>query len=102
MSTRFQAKMNERILPWGKIIFSSTHHITVVTPTFTAIFHRFGAEKGNWTNSWQHFRKELTRRKLNSVYDVYKYANHYEVTHFVKGTGVDLRSDRPVKLEGEE
>ena len=99
---RFKAKMTERRFTWGTIIFSSNYHITVITPSFTAIFHRFGTEKGDYKKSWQPFRKELTRRRLNSVYDVYKYANYYEVAHFVKGTGVDRGSDGHIKLEGEE
>ncbi len=99
---RFKSKITERKLTWGTIIFSSNYHITVITPSFTAIFHRFGTEKGDYSRSWQRFRKELTRRKLNTVYDVYKYANYYEVTHFVKGTGVDRGSDRRIKLEDKE
>lgn len=99
---RFKAKMTERRFAWGTIIFSSNYHVTVITPSFTAIFHRFGTEKGEYGKSWQRFRKELTRRKLNSVYDVYKYANYYEVTHFVKGIGVDRGSDGHIKLEEKE
>ncbi|MBR0431228.1 hypothetical protein IJJ05_02990 [Candidatus Saccharibacteria bacterium] len=99
---RFKSKITERRFTWGTIIFSSNYHITVITPSFTAIFHRFGTEKGDYKKSWQPFRKELTRRRLNSVYDVYKYANYYEVTHFVKGTWVDRGSDGHIKLEGEE
>lgn len=99
---RFKPKITERKFAWGTIIFSSNYHITVETPSFVAVFHRFGTEKGDYKRSWQPFRRELTRRKLSSVYDVYKIANYYEVTHFVKGSEVDRGSDGRIKLEGEE
>lgn len=70
---------------WGKIIFKR-QTIVAETPSTTTIFHRYGAPRGNYKESWSRFRQELTRRTLNSIFDVYKYAERYEVEHFVKNT----------------
>lgn len=89
--------ISERTFKWGKVIFNDTYHITVETPTITAIFHRYGAPKGHYTESWSRFRQELMRRDLESIYEVYRYANRFEVTSFVKGVGLAHRSDEKVK-----
>ena len=94
-------KIRERKLVWGRIIFSSKSHITVITPQYTIIFHQFGAPANHYYTAWRLFRQELTRRKLESLYDVYKYANRYDITHFVKGSSLDRGSDTKIKL-GEE
>ena len=83
---RFEGNcVSSRKLEWGEIIFSDKYHITVVTPTITAVFHRYGAPIGNYSSSWKRFRQELLRRDLKTLYDVYKYANRFEITHFVYG-----------------
>lgn len=89
--------ISERTFKWGKVIFNDTYHITVETPTITAIFHRYGAPKGHYTESWSRFRQELMRRDLESIYEVYRYANRFEVTSFVKGVSLAHRSDEKVK-----
>jgi hypothetical protein len=103
MVGRFESGLiTERKFAWGSIVFSSKYHITVITPFCTAVFHRWGAPHGHYTKSWRLFRQELLRRNLTNIYDVYKYANRYDITHFVKGTGVDLRSDETIKSEEEK
>lgn len=90
MGGRFENKKTERNLPWGRIIFSSREHITVETEYTTVIFHRFFAPKGHYSQCWKPFRQEITRRRLDSIYDVYRYAERYEITYFTKtsnGTG---------------
>ena len=74
-----------RDFSWGKIIFKR-QTIVAETPSTTTVFHRYGAPRGNYKESWSRFRQELTRRTLNSIFDVYKYAERYEVEHFVKNT----------------
>ena len=77
-----------REFDWGRIIFKR-QTIAAETPSTTTIFHRFGAPRGNYKESWSLFRQELLRRKINSIFDVYKYAERYEVEHFVKNTRSD-------------
>ena len=69
--------INERTFAWGKVIFNDIYHIT--------------------TESWSRFRQELMRRDLESIYEVYRYANRFEVTSFVKGVSLAHRSDEKVK-----
>ena len=88
---------NERKFAWGKVIFNDIYHITVETNTITAVFHRYGAPKGHYTESWSRFRKELMRRDLEDIYEVYKYANRFEITHYCKGVKLSSRSDEKVK-----
>ena len=88
--TQFEIKkIRERKFDWGRIIFSSRHHITVETPQYTIIFHQFSAPAQSYYKEWRVFRQELTRRNLESLYDVYKYANRYSISHFVKGVSLD-------------
>lgn len=75
----------ERELPWGKIMFTNKYYITVETPTLTILFHRYGAPKGHY-RLWSYFRQALMSRELEDIYDVYKYANKFDVLHFVKET----------------
>ena len=86
-----------RKFSWGKITFDDKYHVTVETPTITAIFHRYGAPRGHYTGSWSRFRQELMRRDLEDIYEVYKYANRFEITHYVKGVRLAQRSDSGVK-----
>ena len=74
-----------REFDWGRLLFKR-QNITAETPTTTTIFHRYGAPRGNYKESWSKFRQELTRRPLKSIFDVYKYAERYDVEHFVKAT----------------
>lgn len=74
-----------REFEWGKLFFKK-QNITAETPTTTTVFHRYGAPRGNYKESWSKFRQELTRRPLKSIFDVYKYAERYDVEHFVKST----------------
>ena len=100
---RFKSgQITERKLEWGSIIFNDKYHITVKTSFCTAVFHRYGAPQGYYTKYWKLFRQELLRRKLNSVYDVYRYANKFEVTSYVKHTGVVSRDDTKIKSKEEE
>ena len=94
--------IKERELAWGRITFNNKYCITVETQFCTAIFHRYGAPQGYYTKYWKLFRQELLRRKLNSVYDVYRYANKFEVTSYIKHTGVAPRDDIKIKSEEEE
>ena len=101
MSGRFESGLDkEHKFAWGSI-FSNKYYITVITPSFTVIFHRWGAPRGHYTKCWRLFRQELLRRKINSIYDVYRYANKYDITHFVKHTKRapsvrhDLANSRP-------
>ena len=91
--------ISERTFTWGKVIFNDIYHITVETPSITAIFHRYGAPKGHYTESWSRFRQELMRRDLEDIYEIYKYANRFDITHFVKGARLAQRSDEKVKQE---
>ena len=79
-----------RVFSWGKIIFKR-QTIVAETPTSTTVFHRFGAPRGNYKESWVRFRQELIRRDLKSIFDVYKYAERYEVESFAKGTTLDKK-----------
>lgn len=82
---RFEAKsVKIRKLSWGDIVFRDGYCIEVITPDTTVIFHRYYAQKGNYSGSWADFRRELMRRKLETVYDVYKYADKFEITHNAK------------------
>ena len=74
-----------REFDWGRLLFKR-QNITAETPTTTTVFHRYGAPRGNYKESWSKFRQELTRRPLKSIFDVYKYAERYDVEHFVKAT----------------
>lgn len=95
---RFKAgTINERKFTWGKVIFSDIYHITVETPSVTAIFHRYGAPKGHYTESWSRFRKELMRRDLEDIYEIYRYANRFDITHFVKEARLFSGGDAKVK-----
>lgn len=97
---RFKSgQITERKLEWGSITFNDKYHITVKTSFYTAIFHRYGAPQGYYSKYWKLFRQELLRRKLNSVYDVYRYANKFEVTSYIKHTGVAQRDDEKIKSE---
>ncbi len=99
MTTRFEAKgTRKRRLDWGEIIFTNKFCITVKTSQYTIIFHRYGAPSGHYMKEWRAFRRELIRRKLPSLYDVYRYANNYEITHYVKGVSLDTGVDRKIKL----
>ena len=91
-------EIRRRKLSWGEIVFSSKFHITVNTPDYTIVFHRYGAPAGHYTKEWQAFRIELIRRKLPTIYDVYKKANYYEITHFIKEVHLDAGSNRKIKL----
>ena len=91
---RFEAKhLKIREFNWGRIIFNDKFHLTVQTPRYHIIFHRYGAPHGDYTKSWRLFRQQLLRRKLPNFYDVYKYANHYDIASFVQGvaSGNDSR-----------
>lgn len=94
-------KIRRRKLAWGEIIFTSKFCITVETSQYTIIFHRYGAPSGHYCKEWQAFRRELIRRNLPSLYDVYRYANYYEITNFVKGSSLDRGNNTKIKL-GEE
>ena len=84
--SRFEVgNLKERKLAWGKIMFTNKYYVTVETPTLTILFHRYGAPKGHY-KSWSYFRQALMVRKLNDIYDVYKYANKFDIIHFVKET----------------
>ena len=77
-------RQKERRLEWGVIEFSSKDHITVTTSSMVVVFHRFGTPKGYYTKQWGPFRREIKRGKLKSIYDVYRYANNYDIAYFVK------------------
>ena len=94
-------QQSEREFAWGKVIFNDIYHITVETSTMTIIFHRYGAPKGHYAESWSRFRKEMMRRNLKDIYEIYRYANRFEITHFVKGTRLAQRSDEKVKSKEE-
>ena len=82
--SRFEVgSIKERKLAWGKIIFSNKYHITVQTPTMTIIFHRYGAPRGQYY-LWSNFKQALSSRKLEDIYDIYKYANRFDIIHYVK------------------
>lgn len=89
--------ITERKFAWGKVVFNDIYHITVETPSLIAIFHRYGAPKGHYGESWSRFRQEMMRRDLENLYEVYRYANRFEITHFVKGVDLVQRSDEKVK-----
>lgn len=74
----------EREFAWGKVTFDSIYHITVETSSMTVIFHRYGTSKGYYTNSWTKFRRALLKRDIQSIYGVYKYADRFDVAHYVK------------------
>ena len=94
----FEPKAKERKLAWGRIVFNDKYHITVESPPYIIIFHRYGAPRGNYGTSWRLFRQEIRRRRLESIYDVYRYAEKYDVTHYVKRVRVAQRSDRSIEL----
>ena len=73
-----------REFSWGKIVFSSKRHIVVETPIYKIVFHNFGAPRGDYSKSWGLFRRELRRKNFESLNDVFKYANHFEVLHYTK------------------
>lgn len=86
----------ERKLAWGKIMFTDKYHIIVETPTLTIVFHRYGAPKGHY-RLWSKFRQSLIYRDLKDIYDVYKYANRFEVIHFVKRASLDSQKTKQEK-----
>lgn len=87
----------ERKFAWGKVIFNDKYRITVETSTMTVIFHRFGAPRGHYGEAWSRFRQELMRRDFNNIYEVYRYANRFDITHFVKGVRLASRNDGGVQ-----
>lgn len=98
MSGRFESNLDkEHKFAWGSIVFSNKYHITVITPLYTVIFHRWGAPRGHYTKCWRLFRQELLRRNIESIYDIYKYADKYDITHFVSYTKVGLGNDKKLK-----
>lgn len=76
--------IEKRSLKWGYITFGHKQRILVDTPEMTIVFHRYGAPRGHYVNSWIKFHQALKSRKLESIYDVYKYADRYDISHFVK------------------
>ena len=98
---RFKAgSQKERKLNWGKVIFSSAYTVIVETPTMTVVFHRYGAPSGYY-RIWEDFRKEMKRANLQSIFDVYKYANRFGVTSYIKETRLPTRGDGRIKSKKE-
>ena len=90
--------IKERKLKWGTIKFNDKYHLTVITPDTTIIFHRYGAPEGYY-KLWERFRKEMKRAELTSKYDVYKYANRFDVAHYVKEVRLASRNDGKIKCK---
>ena len=98
---RFESgPIKERKLKWGTIKFNDKYHLTVITPETTVIFHRYGTPDGYY-KLWERFRKEMKRADLSNKYDVYKYANRFDVTHYVKEVRLASRNDRKIKYKEE-
>ena len=94
--------IKERELAWGRITFNNKYCITVETSFCTTVFHRYGAPQGYYMKHWRLFRQCLLQRKLDSIYDVYRYANRFEVTSYVKNAGVAPRNGGKIKSEEED
>ena len=81
----------ERTFTWGTVEFTSKSTITVTTASYKVVFYYFKEDKGTYTKAWRPFRQEVKRRKLESLYDIYKYADYYGIEYTVKESSLGKR-----------
>ena len=80
----------ERTFAWGKVEFDKST-ITVTTEAYKVVFYYFKETKGTYTKCWRPFRQEVKRRKLENIYDIYKYAEYYGIEYYVKESSLGKR-----------
>lgn len=86
-------RISKRGFSWGTIEFVDKWRIMVEAEGLSIIFHRYGMPKSFYKNNWEKFRAELMRTNLKNLYDVYKYANRYEITHYVSTVKIRRSTD---------